>query len=300
MADSVPVGTAVNSVQNQIARQKSGPKFGQKSALSDDVRLKLAQHISSELDIRHVLLIPGKRNKAHVMDELFQHINNYMTPTTITKPTLAKWLGECIDECVEWEAELQTEEKDGGSKKSGQDNIPDEPHKLAWVQLMREARVVMDREESFQKKKKPRFNGLTGKITTPSIPVPRPSIAGATAPTAAELIDVESAVNKEGCAESLAQALEIVTARKAAGLAANNLSYKSPPQRPDMVAEILSTMRAREERDNGLFTGVRRSMAYDQLPAARQRLADARADGDEEEITRATRALNKLRDEIDA
>ena len=170
------------------------------------------------------------------------------------------------------------------SKKSGQDNIPDEPHKLAWVQLMRETRVVKDREESFQKKKKPRFNGLTGKITTPSIPVPRPSIAGATAPTAAELIDVESAVNKEGCAESLVQALEIVTASNAAWLAANNLSCKSPPQRLDMVAEILSTMRAREERDNGLFAGVRRSMAYDQPPAARQRLADARADGDEEEI----------------
>jgi hypothetical protein len=49
-----------------------------------------------------------------------------------------------------------------------------------------------------------------------------------------------------------------------------------------------------------LFAGVRRSMAYDQLPAAEQRLARARASGDEEEIARATRVLNRLRDEIDA
>ncbi len=38
-------------------------KWGPKSSLFDDVKLKLAQHISSELEIRHVLLIPRKRNK---------------------------------------------------------------------------------------------------------------------------------------------------------------------------------------------------------------------------------------------
>ncbi len=41
-------------------------------------------------------------------------------------------------------------------------------------------------------------------------------------------------------------------------------------------------------------------MAYDQLPAAQQRLALARAEGEDEEIARATRALKRLRDEIDA
>ncbi len=57
MADSLPLGTTVNSVPISIARQKSCPKAGKKSALSDDVRLKLAQHmlhINSELDKRHV------------------------------------------------------------------------------------------------------------------------------------------------------------------------------------------------------------------------------------------------------
>ncbi len=71
------------------------------SALSDDVRLKLAQHISSELDIRHVILIPGKRNKIHVIEELLAHTNEYLTPVTITKATLNKWICECIEECVE-------------------------------------------------------------------------------------------------------------------------------------------------------------------------------------------------------
>ena len=63
MADSLPLGTDVNAVPSPIARLKTGPKGGQKSSLSDDVKLKLAQHISSQLDIRHILLIPGKRNK---------------------------------------------------------------------------------------------------------------------------------------------------------------------------------------------------------------------------------------------
>ena len=141
MADSVPLDTAADSVPIPIARQKTVPKGGHKAVLTDDVKLKLAQHISSELDVRHVLLISGKRNKQHVVDEMLVLTNEYLFPSQITKPTLSKWIVECIAECVEWEAELSTEEKDGGSKKSGQDNMPDDSHKLAWVQLMREARA---------------------------------------------------------------------------------------------------------------------------------------------------------------
>ncbi len=58
-------------------------------------------------------------------------------------------------------------------------------------------------------------------------------------------------------------------------------------------------MRARQERDNGLFADVR-SISSDQLPAAEQRLACSRADGDTEEIQRATRLLNRIRDNNDA
>jgi hypothetical protein len=79
MADSLPSDAADNSASSPIAHQKTGPRVGQKSALSDDVRLELAQHISSELDIRHVLLIPGKRNKMHVTEELLAHTNEYLT-----------------------------------------------------------------------------------------------------------------------------------------------------------------------------------------------------------------------------
>ena len=76
----------------------------------------MAQHISSDLEVGHVLLIPGKRNKQHVLEEMLADTNENLTPEIITKPTLNKWLAECIAECVEWEAELSTEEKDGGSR----------------------------------------------------------------------------------------------------------------------------------------------------------------------------------------
>ncbi len=48
----------------------------------------------------------------------------------------------------------------------------------------------------------------------------------------------------------------------------------------------MAGMRARHERDDGLFAGVRRSMAYDQLPAAElpeQRLARAQDAGEAED-----------------
>jgi hypothetical protein len=107
--------TAVDSVPIPIARQKTGQKGGPKAVLTDDVKLKLAQHISSELDARHVLLISGKRGKNHVVDEMLELTNEYLFPSQITKATLNKWIFECIAECVEWEAEFSTEEKDGGS-----------------------------------------------------------------------------------------------------------------------------------------------------------------------------------------
>jgi hypothetical protein len=114
------------------------------------------------------------------------------------------------------------------------------------------------------------------------------------------MADVDAVLSKDGCGEAMATALEATTAHKEAGQAANNLNYKSLPQRPDLVAEIMLCMHARQERDDSLFAGVRRSMAYDQLPAAEQRLTCARASGEEEDIARATRALNRLRDEIEA
>jgi hypothetical protein len=85
---------------------KIGPKAGSKSAVTDDIKLKLAEHISSDLVIRHLTLISRKRNKAQVMDEPFQHIKEYINPITIHKPTLSKWLVEIMDECVEWEKEF--------------------------------------------------------------------------------------------------------------------------------------------------------------------------------------------------
>ena len=180
--------------------------------------------------------------------------------------------------------------------------MPDDSHKLAWVQLMREARARTDEDRpgSAQKKQRVKFNGLTGKIITPSVSAPRPSIAGPAAPTEEEVADVDAVISKEGCGEAMANALEATTARKAAGQAANLLSYKSPPQRPDLVAEFMAGMRARQERDDGMFARMQRSMAYDQLPAAELRLARAHESGNAEDIARATRTLQRLRDEIDA
>ena len=96
MADSLPLDSAIESVPVPIARQKTGPKGGPKSSLSDDVKLKMAQHISSDLDARHVLLIQGKRNKQHFLEEMLVDTNEYLTPKIITKATLNKWLAECI------------------------------------------------------------------------------------------------------------------------------------------------------------------------------------------------------------
>jgi hypothetical protein len=105
------VGTAGDAVPVAISRQKTGPKAqaGNKSMLTDDVELKLAEYISSDLDIRYVLVIAGRRNKEHTTDELLALVNDYITPSTIGKPTLNKWLAECIVESVEWEEELTTD-----------------------------------------------------------------------------------------------------------------------------------------------------------------------------------------------
>jgi hypothetical protein len=186
MADSVPLDAAVDSVPIPIACQETVLKGVPKAVLSDDVKLKLAEQINSDMEVRHVLLISVKRNKQHMVEEMPLATNEHLFPSQITKATLCKWIVECTAECVEWEKEVSTEEKDGGSKESGQDNLADDSHKLAWVKLMRDLRAltVEDRPGSAQKKQKVRFNGLTGKIITPSLSAPRPSIAGAAAPTA--------------------------------------------------------------------------------------------------------------------
>jgi hypothetical protein len=53
------------------------------------------QHISS-VEVRHALLISGKRNKQHVVEEKLTATNEYLTPSQITKATLSKWIVECI------------------------------------------------------------------------------------------------------------------------------------------------------------------------------------------------------------
>jgi hypothetical protein len=40
-----------------------------------------------------------------------------------------------MNDCLVWEEELATEEKDGGSKKCGEDATPETPHKQAWVDV---------------------------------------------------------------------------------------------------------------------------------------------------------------------
>ncbi len=59
-----------------------------------------------------------------MVDKMCELTYEYLFPSQITKATLNTWIFECIAECVEWEAEFSTEEKDGGSKKGGQDNMP--------------------------------------------------------------------------------------------------------------------------------------------------------------------------------
>jgi hypothetical protein len=72
--------------------------------------------------------------------------------------------------------------------------MPDDSHKLAWVQSMRETRALTAKHHpaSVQSKKKCKFNGLTGKNITPSLPAPRPSISGPAASMAAEMADVDA------------------------------------------------------------------------------------------------------------
>ncbi len=87
--------------------------------------------------------------------------------------------------------------------------------------------MVKDSPDSGHIKKKCKFNGLTGKIITPCLPVQRPSIAGAAAPTATEVIEVDAVLSKEGCDKAMAAALEATSARKTAGQVANNMSWRN-------------------------------------------------------------------------
>ncbi len=59
-----------------------------------------------------------------MIEELLALTKEYLTPITVNKATRNKWLVDCMAESVDWEAELLTEEKDDGSKKSRQDNMP--------------------------------------------------------------------------------------------------------------------------------------------------------------------------------
>ena len=55
----------------------------------------------------------------------------------------------------------------------------------------------------------------------------------------------KAVISKDGCSEARllrADSLEATAARKAAGQAANELNYKSPLQRADLVAELMVTV----------------------------------------------------------
>jgi hypothetical protein len=91
---------------------------------------------------------------------------------------------------------------------------------------MRETRPLKYISESSQSKKIPRFYGVTGITAAPSIPTACASIAGAYVPTDEEIIVVNSVLNKEGCSDLLALALEAVATHKAAGQATSNPSCK--------------------------------------------------------------------------
>ncbi len=66
-------------------------------------------------------------------------------------------------------------------------------------QLMRESKALQQSAQRSQpKKKKPRLNNVTGKMTVPSTPT-RTSISGAYAPTDDGIIDVNTVLSKEGC-----------------------------------------------------------------------------------------------------
>ena len=94
---------------------------------------------------------------------------------------------------------------------------------------MRDARALtVEVEGSTQKRQKFRFHGRTGRIITPSLPAPRPSIAVAAVPTAEEVADVDAVISKDGCGEAMAKALVETTARKAAGQAAKLWRRKQP------------------------------------------------------------------------
>jgi hypothetical protein len=56
------------------------------------IKLKRAERIGTELTKRQLLLISGKRDKAYVINELFQYISEYMDTFAIAKPILRRWL----------------------------------------------------------------------------------------------------------------------------------------------------------------------------------------------------------------
>jgi hypothetical protein len=73
------------------ARLKSGLKAGLKSTLSDDVVSLNFRARTSAMVFTSVLF--QKQIKAHVIDEVLEKKNNYLTPnylTPITKATLSK------------------------------------------------------------------------------------------------------------------------------------------------------------------------------------------------------------------
>ncbi len=58
-----------------IARLKTVSKGVPKASFSDDMKLKIAEHINSDIEVRHVFLISGKRNEQHVVDEMLVATN---------------------------------------------------------------------------------------------------------------------------------------------------------------------------------------------------------------------------------
>ncbi len=90
MADSVPLDTAIDSIPIPIVGQKTVPNGVLNAVLSDDEKLMLAEHIDSDMEVRHALLISGKRNKHHVVEEMLLAKNEYLISSQTTKATLCK------------------------------------------------------------------------------------------------------------------------------------------------------------------------------------------------------------------
>ncbi len=113
--------------------------------------------------------------------------------------------------------------------------------------------------------------------------------------TCEELADVDTVISKDGCGQAMANALEATSARKAAGQAANNLSYKtSTSLHLSVQIWLRSSCRACTRAKNETMVCLRECNApwptinIPQLSSALLAHVRYGENGDDEEIARAT------------